>query len=271
MSESLRPRDLRHLTVNELRARLDSLPSIGDPVVRALAKDPRQGVRVLGARVRARQARVTHEAARLEALGGLEREHRALGYGLIAGVDEAGVAPLAGPVVAAAVILPPDVQLPQLNDSKQLTPETRERLYVAITQVATAVGIAQASVEEIDRLNILQATRLAHKRAIEGLGVRPHLVLIDGRFAADVPVVQLAIIDGDATCASIAAASIVAKVTRDHLMADLAARFPGYGFAQNKGYGTRAHIEVLRRLGLTPIHRRSFFPLKAAQEPLAIG
>ncbi len=262
MSESLRPRDLRLLTISELHVRLKALATVDDRLLHALARDPRQGVRLLAVRMRTRQARLTREASRLEALFAVEREHRALGYECIAGVDEAGVAPLAGPVVAAAVVFPETTRLPQLNDSKQLTPEVRAHLYEKILRVAAAVSIGQASVEEIDRLNVLQATRLAHKRAIEGLPLRPHLVLIDGRFAAEVPIVQLAIVDGDATCAAIAAASIVAKVTRDRLMAQLANQFPEYGFGRNKGYGTRAHLEAMRRFGITPVHRRSFFPVR---------
>lgn len=271
MSESLRPRDLRQLTVRELSERLAQLPEVEDRVLQRLAKDARSGVRRLAGRIRARQRVVAQEAARLDGLFVLEREHRALGYEHIAGVDEAGVAPLAGPVVAAAVILPPNAHLPSLNDSKQVPAEMRESLFDTITRVAVAVAVAEASVEEIDRLNILQATRLAHKRALEGLDVRPHLVLIDGLFPADVPFVQLPIIDGDATCASVAAASIVAKVTRDRLMVEFARRFPDYGFARNKGYGTRAHFDALRRFGMTVLHRRSFFPLKEQQGHLAIG
>ncbi len=271
MGESLHPRNLRHLRVSELHTRLESLPAVDLALLRALARDSRRSVRTLAARLRARQARIAREAARLEALFTVEREHRALGHTIIAGVDEAGVAPLAGPVVAAAVVLPPEARLPRLNDSKQVTAEIRAILYEEITRVAIAVSIGQASVEEIDQLNVLQATRRAHKRAIEGLPLRPHLVLIDGRFAAEAPVVQLAIIDGDATCASIAAASIVAKVTRDRLMDQLAARYPGYGFMRNKGYGTRAHLDAIRRLGITPVHRRSFFPVKGWQEKLPIG
>jgi ribonuclease HII len=197
-----------------------------------------------------------------------EEEQRTAGFTAIAGVDEVGVAPLAGPVLAAAVILPPDIHLPQLNDSKQLTPVQRDVLYEQIMAVACTVHMGMATVEEIDRLNILQATRLAHRRAIMGLSVRPQLVLIDGRFPANVPVPQLVVIDGDATCASIAAASVVAKVTRDRLMTDLDPRYPSYGFAQHKGYGTKQHLDAIRRHGLTPLHRRSFLPVRVRQESL---
>ena len=244
------------------------MPAVEASLLRALTRDPRHGVRQLASRLRARQARAARETARLTALFATEQEQRMVGFTAIAGVDEVGVAPLAGPVVAAAVILPPDVVLFQLDDSKRLTAAQREALFEQIMSVAIDVHVGMAVVEEIDRLNILQATRLAHRRAILGLRVRPHLVLIDGRFPADVPVPQLVVIDGDATCASIAAASVVAKVTRDRLMAELGQRYPPYGFAQHKGYGTKAHLAAIRRHGLTPLHRRSFLPVRVHQESL---
>ncbi len=271
MVDPLRPRDLRRLTVRELRVRLEGLSLVEGALLRALLRDPRHAVRTLGASWRARQARITREAARLESLFTVEAEYRGLGYETIAGVDEVGVAPLAGPVLAAAVVLPAEARLPRLNDSKQLTPQVRATLCADIARLAIAVSIGQASVGEIDALNVLQATRLAHRRAIEGLLVRPHLVLIDGRYAAEVPIPQLVIVDGDASCASIAAASIVAKVTRDQLMVELSARYPQYGFARHKGYGTRAHLDAIRRFGLSPVHRRTFAPLQVLQELLPIG
>lgn len=271
MADGLHPADLRALSIADLALRLHALPAVGAPVLRALARDSRAGVRALAVRYRRQEARTAAEAARLAALYNLEVDLRAQGFAAIAGVDEAGVAPLAGPVVAAAVVLPPEVRLPVLDDSKRLTPPERDLLYAAILQTAVAVGVGIAAVEEIDRLNILQATRLAHRRAILTLPQRPHLVLIDGRYAADVPLPQLVIVDGDATCAAVAAASIVAKVTRDRLMADLARRFPQYGFDVHKGYGTRAHREAIQRFGITPLHRRSFFPVRGAQEQLPVG
>lgn len=243
-----------------------------DPsVLRALARDPRRGVRRLAARLRAVQQRAARETARLAGLFAIEHEQAAHGFAAIAGVDEAGVAPLAGPVVAAAVMLPPGIHLPGLDDSKRLTPQERETLFAQITAGAIASHIGVATVEEIDRLNILQATRLAHRRAILGLRVRPQLVVIDGRYPADVPVPQLVVIDGDATCGSVAAASVLAKVTRDRLMRELDRRYPHYGFVRNKGYGTTIHLEAIRRHGITPVHRRSFFPVWAQQQTLEIG
>ncbi|MGH2398313.1 MAG: ribonuclease HII [bacterium] len=271
MNSLLRPRDVRSLSVNELTVRLRTVEVIDPALVRALVRDERTGVRALAARYRRRLVRIEREEARLDGLSTIEAQQRADGFLAIAGVDEVGVAPLAGPVVAATVVLPPDVRLPHLDDSKRLTAAQREVLYEEIRRTAVAVSLGSADVAEIDRLNILQATRLAHRRAILSLALRPHLVLIDGRYAADVPLPQLVIIDGDATCASIAAASIIAKVTRDRLMMDLATQFPEYGFDVHKGYGTRAHYEAIRRFGLTPAHRRSFVPASGQQQALAIG
>lgn len=267
----LRPRDIRSLSVIELTLRLRTVEVIETSLLRAMSRDDRAGVRVLAAQHRKRLDRIEREAARLDGLCAIEAEQRAQGFLAIAGVDEVGVAPLAGPVVAAAVVLPEDLRLPHLDDSKRLTPEQRDVLYEEIGRRAIAVSLGRAEVGEIDRFNILQATRLAHRRAILGLPRRPHLVLIDGRYAADVPLPQLVIIDGDATCASIAAASIIAKVTRDRLMVDMARQFPGYGFDVHKGYGTRAHYEAIRRFGITPAHRRSFLPARGQQQALPIG
>lgn len=260
--------NVRRLSIAQLSAQFVAVPAVELSVLRALRRDPRRGARQLASRLRVRQERLSQEATRLAELFTTEQDQRRLGFTAIAGVDEVGVAPLAGPVVAAAVILPPNVHLPELNDSKQLTPEQREALYPQIMAVARAVHVGMAGVEEIDRLNILQATRLAHRRAIMGLTVRPQLILIDGRFPADVPMPQLVVIDGDATCASIAAASVVAKVTRDRLMTTLDERYPPYGFAKHKGYGTKQHVDAIRRHGLTPLHRRSFLTVRAFQEPL---
>ena len=175
------------------------------------------------------------------------------------GVDEAGRGPLAGPVTAAAVILPPDADIAGLNDSKKLTPAKRDQLYEDITHTALAYCVASAAVEEIEAVNILQATFLAMRRAVEGLTVRADLLLIDGNQTPpglSIPV--RTIVKGDGRSAAVAAASILAKVTRDRYMMEQDRLYPGYGFAQHKGYGTKAHYEALREQGLTPIHRRSF-------------
>ena len=180
------------------------------------------------------------------------------GYKLVCGIDEAGRGPLAGPVCAAAVILPPDCRIEGLNDSKKLTDKKRRELYDVITQTAAAYGIAFASEQEIDEVNILQATFLAMERAMQKLAVRPQLALIDGNRARDFGLPVRTIVSGDALSASIAAASILAKVTRDRLMEELDGEYPQYGFAVHKGYGTKRHYEALRAFGPCPIHRRTF-------------
>ena len=188
----------------------------------------------------------------------IERELHAEGVGLICGVDEAGRGPLAGPVCAAAVILPPETELPGLNDSKKLSEKKREQLFPEIQQIALAWSVAFASVEEIEERNILGATMLAMNRAIAGLSLTPDLALIDGNRNKEIEVPSRCVVHGDARCASIAAASILAKVSRDHLMLELAREYPQYGFEKHKGYGTRAHYAALREYGPCPAHRPSF-------------
>ena len=175
---------------------------------------------------------------------------------LVGGVDEAGRGPLAGPVVAACVVMPPAPLLPDVNDSKKVAEKTRERLFDEICRTALAVGVGVATVEEIETLNIKQAARLAMKRAIEQAA--PARVFVDAERDLDVEVPQEAIVHGDAVSYSIAAASIVAKVTRDHMMQELDAQYPQYGFAKHKGYGTAAHYEALRACGPCPAHRKLF-------------
>ena len=180
------------------------------------------------------------------------------GFSRICGVDEAGRGPLAGPVFAAAVILPRGLVIDGLNDSKKLSGMRRETLFDEIREKALAYGIASASVEEIERLNILGATFLAMNRAIEALTLPPELALIDGNRSAGIRIPARCVVKGDSSCADIAAASILAKVSRDRLMLELAQKYPGYHFEQHKGYGTKQHYEALRELGPSPIHRPSF-------------
>ena len=187
-----------------------------------------------------------------------EREAFAEGFAVVCGVDEAGRGPLAGPVCAAAVILPRETVIEGLNDSKKLTDQKRRALYDVITERAVAYGIAFASEQEIDEINILQATFLAMERAMQKLTVRPQLALIDGNRAKDFGLPVRTIVSGDALSASIAAASILAKVTRDRLMEELDGQYPQYGFAVHKSYGTKRHYEALRAFGPCPIHRRTF-------------
>ena len=187
-----------------------------------------------------------------------EREAFAKGYQAVCGVDEAGRGPLAGPVCAAAVILPAGLVIDGLNDSKKLTDKKRRELYDVITQNAVSDGIAKASEREIDEINILPATFLAIQRALDKLSVKPDLALIDGNRAKDFGLPVRTIVKGDSLSASIAAASILAKVTRDRLMEELDETYPQYGFAVHKGYGTKRHYEALREYGPCPIHRRTF-------------
>lgn len=184
--------------------------------------------------------------------------------GLVAGVDEVGRGPLCGPVITAAVILDPARPVEGLRDSKKLTEKKREALAVQIRERALAWCVARADVEEIDRLNILHATMLAMRRAVEGLDIQPELALIDGNRCPQLSVPCQAVIKGDDQVQAIAAASILAKVARDHEMLELDRQYPGYGIAGHKGYPTPKHLEALARLGATPIHRRSFKPVQQA-------
>ena len=188
----------------------------------------------------------------------IENELRAAGFGAICGVDEAGRGPLCGPVVAAACILPEGVIPVGLNDSKKLTAKRRNALFDEIKRVAVAYCIAEASVEEINELNILEADLLAMRRAIAGLQIPADYALIDGNIARDFPIPARAVIHGDAISASIAAASVLAKVTRDRECLELDRLYPQYGIAKHKGYGTKSHMDALRQYGPSPIHRTKF-------------
>lgn len=188
----------------------------------------------------------------------IENEYFAQGIQLICGVDEAGRGPLAGPVCAAAVILPPNAEIPGLNDSKKLSDKKRRELFPLIKEQAISYGIAFADHEEIDRINILQATYLAMERAIQALSVKPELALIDGNRAKDFGIPVQTVVHGDSLSASIAAASVLAKVTRDDYMLQMADAYPGYDFHIHKGYGTKAHYAALTELGPSAIHRMTF-------------
>lgn len=183
---------------------------------------------------------------------------RAEGYEIVCGVDEAGRGPLMGPVCAAAVILPPHLDIEGLNDSKKLTEKKREALFSVITKKAVAYSVAFASVAEIDEINILNAAMLAMKRAIEGLSVKADFALIDGNCSRNIPVPCKTVVGGDAKSPSVAAASVLAKVSRDRLCYELDREYPQYGFAKHKGYGTKEHIEALKKYGPCPCHRKTF-------------
>lgn len=196
------------------------------------------------------------ERKRLYDMSYFEREYSDMQY--ICGIDEVGRGPLAGPVVACAVILPKDVEILYINDSKKLSEKKREALYDEIMEKAIAVGIGMEPPKVIDEINILQATYKAMRTAINNLSIKPDILLNDAVTIPEVTIKQVPIIKGDAKSISIAAASIVAKVTRDRIMIEYDVQYPGYGFASNKGYGSKAHMEALRKMGKTPIHRNSF-------------
>ena len=205
------------------------------------------------------------EDERLEKMLAYEKELYTQGIQLIAGVDEVGRGPLAGPVVAAAVILPKACKIPGLNDSKKIPKSKHKEIYEAVLQNAIAIGIGIKDNQVIDQVNIYEATKLAMREAIGQLEPQPQHLLIDA-MRLDLPISQTSIIKGDANSLSIAAASIVAKVTRDQMMEEFDRKYPGYDFAQNAGYGTAKHLAGLDQLGVTPIHRRSFEPVKSMCE-----
>lgn len=218
--------------------------------------DERAGVQKLIDGYKKKEEALQAERNRLAAMRSYERKYSE--YCFICGIDEAGRGPLAGPVVAGAVILPSDCEIFYLNDSKKLSPAKREALYDEIMDKAEAVGVGMASPARIDEINILQATYEAMREAVAALNVAPELLLNDAVTIPGISIPQVPIIKGDAKSVSIAAASIIAKVTRDRLMVQYDEILPGYGFAQHKGYGSREHIEAIRRLGPTPIHRQTF-------------
>lgn len=218
--------------------------------------DERTGVQALVVKAKKRLEALEKEIQRTEEMKRYEKEYDACGY--ICGIDEVGRGPLAGPVVAGAVILPKDCKILYLNDSKQLSEKKREELYDIIMQEAVAVGIGYATHKRIDEINILQATYEAMREAISKLSVKPDILLNDAVTIPKVSIRQVPIIKGDAKSISIAAASIVAKVTRDRLMVEFDKVYPEYYFAENKGYGSAAHIEALKKIGPSPIHRQTF-------------
>lgn len=219
-------------------------------------EDDRGGVRKLIEKSRKAEEALRAEKLRMEHMMEYERKYEHLGY--LCGIDEVGRGPLAGPVVACAVILPKDHEILYLNDSKKLSAKKREELYEVIQKEAVSIGVGMASPARIDEINILQATYEAMRQAVSKLSVCPQLLLNDAVTIPQIEIPQVPIIKGDAKSASIAAASIVAKVTRDRLMVEYDKAMPGYGFASNKGYGSSEHIEALKKYGPSPIHRASF-------------
>jgi ribonuclease HII len=261
----MRLEDLASLSVAELRARLlekgEPLPAGGEE---ALEGDPRAGAREVLRLVLRRRRDNRAEGQRLRHLLRYEADLWERGLLLVGGVDEAGMAPLAGPVVAGACILPRDYRPRGIDDSKQLDARERERLATDIRAHAVCWAVARAEVEEIDRLNIYRAGLLALTRAVHALGTRPEHVLVDARKLPELGIPHTPIVHGDALSLTIAAASILAKTARDAWMAEQDAAHPGYGFGRHKGYPTAEHFDALRRLGACPLHRRSFEPVRVA-------
>jgi ribonuclease HII len=227
-----------------------------------LKADSRAGAKAILAAVARRRFDNRSEGQRLRNLLRYENTLWATGLGRVAGIDEAGMSPLAGPVAAAAVVFAPGSRIPGVDDSKKLDAATRDRLAVEIKATAIAWSVSFADVDEIDTINIYWASRLAMRRAIDGLAVTPEHVLVDGRALRDLTIPQQGIIKGDCKSLTIAAASILAKSARDAVMHRLDAEHPGYGFAKHKGYPVREHVAALKRLGACPVHRRSFGPVR---------
>jgi ribonuclease HII len=230
----------------------------------ALIADPRPGAKAILHAIARRRAGNRSEGQRLRKLLQFETALWAAGVVHVAGVDEAGMSPLAGPVAAAAVIFAPGSRILGVDDSKKLDAGTRDRLAVEIKERALAWSVAFAEVEEIDRVNIYWAGLLAMRRAVEGLRIAPQHILLDARRLKDLQTPQQAIVNGDAKSLTIAAASILAKTARDALMCKLDTEYPGYGFSKHKGYPVREHVAALARLGASPVHRRSFAPVRTA-------
>ena len=245
-----------HLKKASMRTEAESAAGLLENLEQSYREDTRSGVQALIRRSEKQREALEKETARIYQLQQYERDYE--NEGLICGIDEVGRGPLAGPVVAGAVILPKNCEILYLNDSKQLSAEKREQLYDVILEHAVAVGIGIVSPQRIDEINILQATYEAMRQAIEKLNPQPAVLLNDAVRIPQVAIQQVPIIKGDAKSVSIAAASIVAKVTRDRMMEQYEEVFPGYGFARNKGYGSKEHIEALQTMGSTAIHRRSF-------------
>ena len=252
-------------TIKEIKERLATIDDLDHPLFEELILDGRAGVQAAISKRKRELQKQVDEDLRLEKMLAYEKELYTQGIHLIAGVDEVGRGPLAGPVVAAAVILPKACKIPGLNDSKKIPKSKHKEIYEAVLQNAIAIGIGVKDNHVIDQVNIYEATKLAMMEAIGQLEPQPQHLLIDA-MRLDLPIPQTSIIKGDANSLSIAAASIVAKVTRDQMMEEFDCEYPGYDFTQNAGYGTANHLAGLHKLGVTPIHRRSFEPVKSMCE-----
>ncbi|WP_027363546.1 ribonuclease HII [Desulfotruncus alcoholivorax] len=255
--------DISSLTVSEIKVLLEKGSNPAAGLLSAMAVDKRSAVKDLYNRYMVLQQKKDALLQRHCKMQSYERGLVGSGSGLVAGVDEAGRGPLAGPVVAAAVVLPADYLLEELDDSKKLTPAKRELLDAGIKKVALDWAVGVATVGEIEMLNIHHASMLAMLRAVDGLSIKPGFLLVDGKFELpDINTAQRAVVGGDGLCPSIAAASVVAKVTRDRLMDVLHLLYPEYGFDRHRGYGTAFHLAALSAFGPCPVHRRGFAPVK---------
>lgn len=252
---------VKNESIASIKEKLKNIEDPADPQIAIWQLDTRKGVQTALNQWRKRLEKKHQLEEKYHAMQLFENNAREKGYHAIAGIDEVGRGPLAGPVVTAAVILPEDVELLGVNDSKQLTHDQREILFDEIQAKALSIGIGMMSEEVIDEVNIYEATKLAMQQAIDNSSIQPEYLLIDAmQLNNSIP--QEKIIKGDARSVSIAAASIIAKVTRDRLMVDYSKKYPGYGFEHNAGYGTKEHLEGLEKFGITPIHRKTFAPVK---------
>ncbi|MEK6454047.1 ribonuclease HII [Caldifermentibacillus hisashii] len=248
-------------TIKEIEMLLQSVTEPDDPFVKKCQQDERKGVQALLQRWKKKQEELMAEKRRFEKMMVYEKEAQKQGFQYVAGIDEVGRGPLAGPVVAAAVILPENIFISGINDSKKLSSKKREQLYQEIKNEALAIGIGVVGADVIDEINIYQATKKAMNIAINQLSIFPDFLLIDA-MKIDTPITQRSLIKGDSLSVSIASASIIAKVYRDRLMMEYSKKYPEYQFEKNAGYGTREHIQAIRKFGPTPIHRKTFAPIK---------
>lgn len=255
---------LTKMTIAEIKGKLSRIKSLEDPFVTECRSDSRKGIQLALQSLERAIEKERIQREHFESICVYERDLRSKGYQFIAGVDEAGRGPLAGPVVAAAVILPEDFYLPGLNDSKQLSAQRREEYFQYIHEQAISVSTGIIHSKEIDEINIYEAAKKAMLKAISQLEISPDYCLIDA-MEVPLPIEQLSLIKGDAKSASIAAASVIAKETRDRMMMEYAKQHPEYGFEKHMGYGTKSHLDAIERFGPTDWHRMTFAPLKAKQ------
>ncbi|KML43781.1 ribonuclease HII [Cytobacillus firmus] len=252
---------MEKLTIRQIEEKMKTIELEDDPFLQSIKQDDRKGVQQLLAKWHSRQLLQKKIYEKHKEMIRYECQYRSQGFQLIAGIDEVGRGPLAGPVVAAAVILPENFYLPGLDDSKKVPEQKRAEYYEIINAEAEAVSVGIIESDEIDRINIFEATKKAMLSAIEGLNPKPDFLLVDA-VKLLTPYPMEAIIKGDGKSVTIAAASIIAKVTRDRMMAEIGKEFPQYGFGKNMGYGTKEHLEAITLHGITPYHRKSFAPIK---------